>query len=81
MTIINHELRSAYLNAPEPLKDIVNSMYKSMYKNFQSEKDGACFRIFGHMSLDKCDGAENLVDQIFLFVCESNGIEWKGFIK
>ena len=65
MGIDNRALRDAYENAHSPLKEAVDAAYSAMADYLTDNTD---------FTVSNCDRAENLVTEIYLFVCESNDI-------
>ena len=69
MTIKNSVARKAYENSPEFIKDAVDQAASAVLSAV----------VDNNLRADNTDLAENLVTEIFLYVCESNGIAWEGF--
>jgi hypothetical protein len=74
MTIKNREMRLAYESAPAELKEATDCAFAAVERSIQDS-------VFSGRLLNcaKDDRAENLVTEIFAFICESNGIAWRGF--
>lgn len=75
MTIENKQARRAYENAPDELRSLVDKMYTAMHGAYAENSTSVQMT---KSPLNNGDAAENLVVEIFLYVCESNGIAWRG---
>lgn len=79
MTIKNRDARMALLNAPKGLRDIVDSMYEAASVAYTKRHNShGTLGLNPYVASD--DRAENLVTEMFLFVCASNNIDWRNYL-
>lgn len=70
MTVRNERAHAAYANAPEHIRNAVDRAFDAARTSLRDSE----------LNTANDDRAENLVAEIFIFVCASNAMDWSAWV-